>query len=175
VAAPSWAGGIGAGIGYWDTADAEDDTAISLKLVFDFGPKWNFDMRAAFYDGFEQTTATRELSFEAVPIDMGISYDFQTDSRLTPYVGGGLNYTLYQSESFNTVLGQPEASRVKDEAGWYAVAGIDLPFNKRMAFYAEVMYRQNKAAVQGDGLASFDEIRVDFSGPSATVGLVYTW
>jgi opacity protein-like surface antigen len=175
VAAPSWASGIGGGVTYWDTADAEDDNGFGMKLVFDVGSKWNIDFRAGFFDGHGLVSGPRTIAIEATPIDLGISYDFQTKSKVTPYVGGGFNYTLYKSEVFNVLIDQPESSRIKDEPGWYALIGIDIPIQKAIAVYIEGTYRQNKPTVQGDGLAAFDEIPVDFAGAGATVGLVYTW
>lgn len=175
MAMPSWASGIGAGVSYWDTSDAEDDSGIGIKAILDVGDKWNIDFRASFFNGHGLVSGPREISIEATPLDLGISYDFQTGSKVTPYVGGGINYTLYKSSVFNVLVNQPETSRVKDEPGWYAVFGIDVPFNKRMAFYLEGMYRQNKPSVQGDGIAAFSAIPVDFAGVAATLGLVYTW
>lgn len=175
VAMPSWASGIGAGVSYWDTSDAEDDNGFGIKVAFDVGQEWSVDLRAAFFDGHGLISGPREISIEATPIDLGIAYNFQTGGKVTPYVGGGLNYTLYKSEVYNFVLDQPESSRIKDEPGWYAVLGVDIPVQSHLAFYLEAMYRQNKPQVQGDGLAAFDKIPVDFAGAAATVGLVYTW
>lgn len=175
VAVPSWASGVGAGVGYWDTTDAEDDNGFALKLVFDVGKKWNIDVRASFFDSHGLTVGPRLISIEATPVDLGISYDFQTSGKVTPYVGGGLNYTLYKSGVDNLLTGLTETSRIKDEPGWYVLAGIEVPIHNRIAFYVEGIFRQNKPTVQGDGLASFGQLPVDFAGVGATLGLAYTW
>ena len=138
VAVPSWASGIGAGVGYWDTSDAEDDTGFGMKL----SPGRRRQV--------EHRLPRRVLRWSrpgfgpARDLDRSHAYRFGNLLRLPDQEQGhsvrwrsGFNYTLYQSEVYNTLIGQPETSRIKDEPGWYGVFGIDIPFNKRIAFYAE--------------------------------------
>lgn len=175
VAVPSLGSELGVGVAYWDTDEAEDDNGFGLKLSLDTGPNWNFDLRASFFDTHGNTFGVRQIDIEATPIDLGISYDFNPDSRATFYVGGGLDYTLYKSEVFNLARREPEESRIKDEPGWYAVVGVEGTMTGHVGFFAEALYRQNKPTVQGDGVAEFDAISVDFAGVGATVGISYNW
>lgn len=175
VGVPASASSFGAGIAYWDTEDAGDDNGLGVRVSVDVGSKWNFDVRAAWFDGHGLVQGSRQLGIEATAIDLGLSYDFQTGGKVTPYVGGGLNYTLYDVASFDLALGMQEEARAKDEPGYYVVVGIDIPVKNAIAFYAEAMYRQSKPTVKGDGLASFGAIPIDFAGVGATVGIAYTW
>ncbi len=175
VAAPSGASEIGVGVGYWDTEAAEDDNGFGLKVSLDAGANWNFDLRATFFDGHGNVFGVRQIDIEATPVDLGVSYDFNPEGPANVYAGGGFNYTLYKSTSFNLVRQAPEQSRIKDEPGWYAVVGVETTMQSGIGFYAEALYRQNKATVQGDGLVEFDAIKIDFAGPAATVGISYHW
>ncbi len=175
IAAPSWGSSIGVGVGYWDTEAAQDDNGFGLKFSLDAGSHWNLDLRAAFFDGHEQVAGVRRISIEATPIDAGVSYDFNPGSPATFYVGGGLNYTLFKSESFDLVRREPEQSRIKDEPGWYAVVGVEGRVTGGVGFFAEALYRQSKPTVQGNGLTEFDEIPIDFAGAAASVGISYSW
>lgn len=175
VGVPAGASSFGAGIAYWDTEDAGDDNGLGIKLSIDVGSKWNVDLRAAWFDGHGLTQGPRVLGIEATAVDLGLSYDFQTGGKVTPYIGGGLNYSLYDADSFNFVVDQREEARAKDEPGYYVVLGLEIPVKNAIAFYGEVMYRQSKPTVKGDGLASFGAIPVDFAGVGASVGIAYTW
>ncbi len=174
-AAPSWAGGIGAGVAYWDTESAEDDNGFGLRVVLDAGPNWNFDLRASFFDGHVALTGPLQIGIEATPIDFGLSYDVNPDSRATVYVGGGLNYTLYKTQVFNFATNLPEASRSDDEPGWYAVVGVEGKVHGSVGLFAEAIYRQNKIEVGGDGLNEFVVVPLDFAGVGATAGVTFNW
>ncbi len=174
-AAPAAASEIGAGIGFWDTEGADSDNGFMVKFSLDVGEKWNIDLRGSFFDGHAFAQAVRTLDIEATAIDVGLSYDFNPSSRANPYVGAGVNYSLFKSTAFNTVLSESEQSRVDDEPGWYVLGGVKGPISGSLGYFVEVMYRQNKANVEGDGLAAFDAIEVDFAGAGASAGISFNW
>ena len=176
MATPSWASSIGAGVGYWDTEEAGDDNGFGLRVSVDAGPNWNVDLRAAFFDAHGDVFGPRLVDIEATPIDFGLSYDVNPGGPATVYVGGGLNYTLYKSEVFNFVTDLPEASRIKDEPGWYAVVGVDFELpGGGWGVFLEALYRQNKPEIRGDGLNEFAAIPIDFAGVGATAGISFNW
>lgn len=171
LAGPSLASGVGGGITYWDADEAGDDNGIALRLELDLGPSWNLDLRAGFLDGHQAMVGGRTFLLEATPVDLGISYGFGTGGNFEPYVGGGLSYVLYDAE----VLNSSDGARVADEPGWYAVVGVQARFARNASVYLEGLYRQSKAQIEGDGLASFDKVDVDFAGPAANVGVMLSW
>ena len=155
VAIPASGSSLGGGVGFMDTSDVGDDNGFGFKFSLDAGSHWNIDLRGGFFDSYQLVQGERQLDFEATAIDVGLSYEFDTGSKVRPYVGGGLNYTNYKVESFNFVEGEPEAARIKDEPGIYVVVGLEIPVSGRIAFYGEGLYRQSKPTVQGDGIGRF--------------------
>lgn len=171
LAAPSWAGGVGPMVAYWDTADAGDDNGLGFKLGFDLGPSLDFDVRVAFLDGFANVQQGRLFALEATPIDIGISYGFNPSGPVSPYLGGGLSYVVFDAE----VVGRAEGTRVSDEAGWYAVGGLEVPIGGSFRLFGEVLYRQVKAQIEGDDIRTFVKADVDFAGPGANAGILFSW
>ncbi len=175
VVVPAGASEIAIGAAFMDADEADNDVGITTKFILDVGDRWNIDVRASFFDGHGFVHPQRTLGIEATPIDVGISYDFHPTGKPSAYVGAGLNYTLFKSTAINTGSGMGEQSRVKDEPGWYALVGFKGPLTGRIGYFVEGIYRQNKANVQGDGLAAFDNIGVNFAGGTAAAGLSYNW
>jgi hypothetical protein len=175
VAVPATASEIGLGPAFMDTSEADNDAGFTATFSLDVGDHWNVDMRASFFDGHSFVHPQRIVEIDATPVDLGLSYDFSASGKMTVYVGGGISYTLYSSTSYNTILDQAEQSRVKDEPGWYGLIGVKGPLKDRIGFFVEGLYRQVKANVQGDGLAAFDNIGVDFAGGGAAAGLSFNW
>lgn len=171
LSAPAWAGGIGAGVAFWSTDQAESDNGLALRFEVDFGNAIDFEVRASLLEGHEAPVGslsvpigTTVLEIEAVPVDIGLSYNFR-GRRAVPYLGGGLSYVLFDSPN----------GRLEDEVGYYAVAGVDIAINERFSFYIEGLYRTVKAELQGNGLAFFDKTEVDFAGPGGNVGILFGW
>ncbi len=175
VAAPSAASSVGLGIGYLDTEGAADDNGANLRLSQDVGERWNIDVRASFFDGHAFALGPRTFDIEATPIDLGLSYGFNAGGRVTPYVGAGLSYMFFKSSVFNTVRGEHEASRINDEPGWHAVVGVEGSVKDHVGLFLEVLYRQTKPSVDGDGLAELGSVALDFAGVGAAIGLSYSW
>ena len=172
---PATASEIAGGVAFMDAEEADDDVGANVRLSLDVGESWNIDLRASFFNGHGFVQPVRTVNIEATPIDLGLSYDFNPAGRVSPYVGGGVSYMLFKSSADNTVLGETEPSRVKDEPGWYALIGVKGPLGGRIGFYLEGVYRQVETDVQGDGLAAFDSISVDFAGAGAAAGLSFNW
>ncbi len=175
AAAPSAASSFGFGVAYLDTEGAADDNGAAVRLSLDAGERWNLDLRASFFDGHGFVLGPRTFDIEATPIDLGLSYGFNTGGKATVYVGGGVSYTLFKSELFNVARGEREQSRIENEPGWYALVGVERPFQNHIGFFLEAVYRQNKPTLEGDGLAEFGSVAVDFAGAGAMVGLFYGW
>lgn len=175
VAAPSAASSLGFGVGYLDTEGAGDDNGAAVKFSLDAGPAWNLDLRVAFFDGHAFQRGSRAFEVGATPIDAGISYGFQAAGKTTAYVGGGVSYTLFTSDAFNLVRAEHEQSRIENEVGWYAVVGVEAPVKNRIGVFLEVLYRQTKPTVEGDGVAQFDAFPVDFAGVGGALGISFSW
>ncbi len=80
----------------------------------------------------------------ALPPTLTFQYHFAPDSRVRPYVGAGVNWTIFYSEdstsSLDTALGGATGVSLDDSFGWAVQAGIDFDITKRVFLNLDVKY-----------------------------------
>jgi outer membrane protein len=78
-----------------------------------------------------------------LPPTLTVQYHFAPDSKVRPYVGAGVNYTMFYSEKpsagLETAVGQTDVD-LKDSFGWAAQAGIDIDLNEKIFLNFDVKY-----------------------------------
>ncbi|MVZ98229.1 OmpW family protein [Sphingorhabdus sp. IMCC26285] len=78
-----------------------------------------------------------------LPPTLTVQYHFSPEAKVRPYVGAGVNYTIFYSEKASSGLeaavGQTDVN-MKDSFGWAAQAGIDIDLNKKMFLNFDVKY-----------------------------------
>lgn len=78
-----------------------------------------------------------------LPPTLTAQYHFAPGGKVRPYVGAGVNYTLFYSEDASRGLEAavgPTKVRMKSSFGWAAQAGIDFDLNDRMFLNVDVKY-----------------------------------
>lgn len=171
LAAPAWAGGLGVGASFWSTDEADDGNGVGGRLAIDLGESIDFDVHVSFLgellvDGFTGVPATE---LDVVPVDIGLSWGFGGRSRITPRVGAGVSYVMFDTK------GSGVNSEVDDEFGYYGLLGVDFAFGTRGAIYLEGIFRTTKAELRDFGLVEFDRQSFTASGPAANIGVMFTW
>lgn len=79
----------------------------------------------------------------ALPPTLTLQYHFAPDSALRPYVGAGVNYTLFYSEDATSALEGavgPTKVSLSDSFGWAVQAGVDVDLTKKMFVNFDVKY-----------------------------------
>lgn len=78
-----------------------------------------------------------------LPPTVTLQYHFAPDAKLRPYVGAGVNWTLFYKEkpsaAFETAVGQTNVN-LSSSFGWAAQAGIDIDINEKMFLNFDVKY-----------------------------------
>lgn len=78
-----------------------------------------------------------------LPPTLTLQYHFAPEAKLRPYVGAGVNYTIFYSEkpsaALETAVGQTNV-KMKNSFGWAAQAGIDIDLNEKMFLNFDVKY-----------------------------------
>jgi len=170
LAAPAWAGGLGIGASFWSTDEADDGSGVGGRLAVDLGENLDFDVHVSFLEElFIDPPTTPPFDLEMTPIDVGLSWGFDTRSRVTPRVGGGLTYVMIE------VLGSNVDTEVDDEFGFYALLGVDFSIGPRGAIYLEGLYRTTEAELRDFGLTEFDRQTFTATGAAANIGVMFTW
>lgn len=80
----------------------------------------------------------------ALPPTLTLQYHFAPDQKVRPYVGAGLNWTIFYSEdstaSLDGALGGPTAVSLDDSFGWAVQAGVDIDITERIFLNLDVKY-----------------------------------
>jgi outer membrane protein len=95
--------------------------------------------------GTSGTTGTlgKLASTWVLPPTLTLQYHLMPQGAVRPYIGAGINYTLFYSEDASTSLeGAVGPSRVSlsDSFGWAAQAGVDIDLSKSMFLNLDIKY-----------------------------------
>jgi outer membrane protein len=122
-------------------------------------PEIDFTYMATDHIGFELIAATTKHSASGVtgttggigklastwvlPPTLTAQYHFLPDSKIRPYVGAGINYTVFYSEKpsggLEAAVG-PTKVHMSDSVGWAAQAGVDIDLNEKFFLNLDVKY-----------------------------------
>lgn len=91
------------------------------------------------------TTGTlgRLASTWVLPPTLTAQYHFAPEAKVRPYVGAGVNYTIfYNEEASDSLVGAvgPTNVRMNDSFGWAAQAGVDIELSERVFLNLDVKY-----------------------------------
>lgn len=95
--------------------------------------------------GTTGTTGTigRLASTWVLPPTLTAQYHFNPEGKVRPYVGAGVNYTIFYSEkpsnALETAVG-PTRVKMKSSAGWAAQAGIDIDIGRKTFLNFDIKY-----------------------------------
>ncbi len=167
---PLHASGIGPMLAHWDTKDALDDQGAGVRVTVDLGPDWNFELRTSWLDSFFQIGDGILFRIEAFPIDMGLSYGFDTAGKIEPYVGVGITYLDINPNVVDSDIRRRIEVRIPEEVGIFFIAGLDYPImNDKLSIFIEGNYRSIKTTANSTDIQDFN---VDMTGVGANFGLV---
>ena len=170
LAGPLSAGSIGPMLAHWDSKDAVDDQGAGVRVTLDLGPVWNLELRTSWLDSFFQVGDGILFRIEAFPIDVGLSYGFETAGKFEPYVGVGFTYLDINPNVVDTDIRNQIEVSMPEEFGLHFMAGVDYPINNdKLSLFAEAIYRNVKANANSTDIRDFD---TNMSGIGANFGLV---
>jgi outer membrane protein len=91
------------------------------------------------------TTGTlgRLASTWVLPPTLTAQYHFAPEGKVRPYVGAGINYTIFYNEkASNSLTGAlgPTNVHMSDSFGWAAQAGVDIELSERVFLNLDVKY-----------------------------------
>ncbi|CAN5223525.1 outer membrane beta-barrel protein [soil metagenome] len=83
------------------------------------------------------------VSTWVLPPTLTAQYHFNPRGKIRPYVGAGVNYTIFWNEKASDGLVRavgPTNVHIKDSFGWAAQAGIDIDITQKIFFNLDVKY-----------------------------------
>ncbi|MCA8887475.1 MAG: OmpW family protein [Parvularculaceae bacterium] len=109
-----------------------------------------------------------------LPPTLTFQYHFAPDARIRPYVGAGINWTIFYSEdakdSLNTALGQTDVS-LDDSFGWAVQVGFDVDVTERVFLNFDIKYIDIDTTATLNTGGVINTVDVDLDPIVAGVGL----
>jgi len=102
---------------------------------------------------------TRVGSTKHLPPTFSLQYHFLPDSRIQPYVGLGLNYTLFFSEKTIGPLAGTDLE-LDSSWGWASEVGVDFPINEQWLINLSARYIDIDTDAKLDG-ARLGTVEID--------------
>lgn len=85
----------------------------------------------------------RLASTWVLPPTLTAQYHFAPEAKVRPYVGAGVNYTIFYNEKASGALQAavgPTSVRMKSSFGWAAQAGVDIALSDRTFLNFDIKY-----------------------------------
>ena len=87
------------------------------------------------------TGSSKVATVKHLPPTLSAVYHFNTQGKFQPYVGAGVNWTIFFDESEKGVLDDLDASlKLENSLGLAAVFGLDLMLTERMFLNGNIRY-----------------------------------
>lgn len=167
--------------------DVDDDTQLGILPIYMVDDKWGIELLAATpfeHDIAVENTGIAAGSTKHLPPTLSVQfYPRGGKDGWQPYIGVGVNYTVFFDEDADNqlidFLGVDDADLSLDDSfGLAAQAGVDIPFGEHWAVNLAVQYididteAEVNAKVAGESVAkvNFD---VDIDPWVYTVGIAY--
>lgn len=110
-----------------------------------------------------------------LPPTLTVQYHFAPQSHIRPYLGAGVNYTIFwnekASDGLKAVVGRTDV-HLKDSVGWAAQAGIDVDVTPKVFVNLDVKYLDIRTTARLDTAAlGRQHVHVDLDPLVFGVGL----
>jgi outer membrane protein len=101
-----------------------------------------------------------------LPPTLTVQYHFLPDAHVRPYVGAGVNYTIFYNEkatsALNSAIGKTDVG-LKDSVGYALQGGIDIDVTKRVFVNFDIKYIDidTKAKLTTGTLVNRERVHID--------------
>ena len=143
-----------------DIVNVDAGVALGINFTYFFNENWAFEVLAAtpfshdinLNDGGAEVGETKHL-----PPTFSLQYHFQLGNAFKPYVGLGVNYTLFFDEELSGPLAGANLS-LDDSFGLAAQLGADFDLNDRWSIGANVRWIDidSEAEVNGESIGDVE-------------------
>ena len=143
------------------TSDNHDIVSVDGAASFTFNfsymmtDHWAVELLAAypFKHDIDLIDGTEVASTKQLPPTLNLQYHFAPDSKFQPYLGAGLNYTMFFSEKTTGPLAGSDLS-LGSSWGLGGQVGVDILLNDQWFLNADIRYIdiQTKAKLDGADL-----------------------
>ena len=154
-----------------DVASVDSGTTLVFNGVYMFNSNVGLEVLASLpfsHDVKLAADGTKVGETKHLPPTVSLQYYFRSDSALTPYVGAGVNYTLFFDEKTSGPLAGADLE-LDPSFGFAAQAGIDYDISESMFLNLDLRWIDISTDAKLDG-APLDTVEIDPLVYSLTVG-----
>lgn len=126
---------------------ADDDVQLGLNIVYFFDNNWAIELLAATpFDHdiklHDRSTTTLLANAKQLPPTLSALYYFDMDSAFKPYVGLGINYTIFFDDSFTKTYSDTGFSDLEldNSFGFSAQVGADYDLGDNWSVSVSARY-----------------------------------
>ena len=137
-----------------DTVDVDDGYALGFNFTYYYTPNWAVEVLAAtpFKHDVKLLDGTKVAEVSHLPPTVTAQYHFDTAGNLSPYVGLGLNYTLFFDEETLGPLAGTDLD-LDGSVGLAAQLGLDIDLDNNWLLNLDVRYIDLESDAKLDGAA----------------------
>ncbi len=116
-----------------DTVDVDSGVSLVFNGTYFITPNWAFEVLAAlpFSHDADLVGGEKVAEVKHLPPTFSVQYHFDTAGAINPYVGAGLNWTIFFDEETTGALTGQDLS-LDDSVGLAAQLGADIDINETM-------------------------------------------
>lgn len=110
-----------------DLVNVRSATTLTFNATYLFRPHWGVELLAAlpFTHDIDLNSGGNVAKVKHLPPTLSLQYHFIPDGTLRPYIGAGMNYTLFFSEHTRGALGGTDL-KLAHSVGPALQAGMDM-------------------------------------------------
>jgi len=124
--------------------EVDDDTQLTFTGAYMITPAWGIELLASLPFEHNYTVAGLATgSTKHLPPTLGVQYHFNSAGKLIPYVGLGVNYTIFFSQKTTGALDQYLAGadlELQDSVGVAVQAGVDYMIDDNFFVNLDLRY-----------------------------------
>lgn len=143
-------------------ASVDSGTALVFNGTYFFTPNIGFEILAATpfsHDIKLASDGTKVGEAKHLPPTFSLQYHFDTAGAFTPYVGAGLNYTLFFDEDTTGPLAGTSL-KLDDSVGLATQLGADFELTEKMSVNFDVRWIDINTDAELDG-SPLEEVEID--------------
>jgi outer membrane protein len=150
--------------------DVESTTGLTFNVTYMFAPQWGVELLAGlpFLHGITLDGAGAVAETDLLPPTLSAQYHFNPNGRVRPYVGGGLNYTIFSDERTWGAL-QEKKLELGSSFGPAVQIGIDVDVIPGWFINADVRWFDIDTDAKLDG-ADLGTVEIDPYAFGLTIG-----
>jgi outer membrane protein len=138
----------------------DDATQLSFTGAYFFTDSLAVELLASLpFEHDMSAGGTEGVSTKHLPPTLNLQWHFNNSSKITPYVGAGLNYTIFFSTRTYGVYSAADVD-IDNSLGYSLQAGLDYQIDENLFFNIDLRYIDIESDVKVDG-TSIGDVEID--------------